>query len=186
MIKIDKSWTIFLDRDGVINERIMGHYITKVEDFHFLPGVIEAIKIFNELLFKTIIVTNQAGVGKRLMSAGDLQEIHDHLEAELKKSGAFIDKIYACTDLATKAGNHRKPNPYMAIRASREIAGIDLTKSIMVGDTKSDMQFGRRIKAITVLIEHGLEEQREIAEELIDYKFGSLGEFAYYLNSDKL
>jgi histidinol phosphatase-like enzyme len=65
---IDKSWTIFLDRDGVINERIMGHYITKVEDFKFLPGVIDAIGIFNKLFFKTIIVTNQAGVGKRFMS----------------------------------------------------------------------------------------------------------------------
>ncbi len=175
---IDKTWSIFLDRDGVINERIMGHYITKVEDFKFLPGVIDAIGIFNKLFFKTIIVTNQAGVGKRLMSKSDLEDIHNHLESELKHKGAFIDKIYACTDLPSKASNHRKPNPYMGIRASHDMPGIDLKKSIMVGDTKSDMQFGRRLGAITVLIEHGLEEQADIEDSLIDYRFASLYNFA--------
>ncbi len=175
---IDESWTIFLDRDGVINERIMGHYITKVEDFKFLPGVIDAIGIFNRFFFKTIIITNQAGVGKRLMSQTDLDDIHDHLQSELKLNEAFVDKIYACTDLPSKATNHRKPNPYMGIRASHDILGIDLKKSIMVGDTKSDMQFGRRLGALTVLIEHGLEEQNEIEDSLIDYRFASLFTFA--------
>ncbi len=175
---IDKSWTIFLDRDGVINERIMGHYITKVEDFKFLTGVIDAIGIFNKLFFKTIIITNQAGVGKRLMSQSDLDDIHDHLQSELKINGAFVDKIYACTDLPSKSTNHRKPNPYMGIRASHDMPGIDLKKSIMVGDTKSDMQFGRRLGALTVLIEHGLEEQNEIEDSLIDYRFPSLFAFA--------
>lgn len=58
----------------------MGHYITKVEDFKFLPEAIDAIGIFNKLFYKTIIVTNQAGVGKRLMSQKDLDDIHNHLD----------------------------------------------------------------------------------------------------------
>jgi len=183
--KIDKSWTIFLDRDGVINERIMGHYITRVEDFHFLPGVIDAIKIFNEIFFKTIVVTNQAGVGKRLMSKSDLEDIHDFLLTELVNNRVYIDKIYACTDLPSKDKNHRKPNPYMGIKASHDIPGIDLKKSVMVGDTKSDMQFGRKIGAMTVLIEHGLEEQKLIEEELIDLRFESLKNFANYLAENR-
>ncbi len=176
--KFDKSYTLFLDRDGVINDRIMGAYITKWEDFHFLPGVIEAIQIFNKIFARTIIVTNQAGVGKGLMKESDLVEIHQNLMQELKLNATYVDAIYSCTKLATDPTNTRKPNPSMAHKASSDFPDIDLSKSIMVGDTASDMNFGRNFGAVTVLIEHDTDEQKGIDPALVDMRFNSLLEFA--------
>lgn len=174
----DKTYTIFLDRDGVINERIFGGYITSWEDFHFLPGVIDAIRIFNKIFTRTLIVTNQQGVSKGLMEESDLIDIHQNLMKELKLNSSYIDAIYSCTKLATDPTNNRKPNPDMAYKAKSDFDDIDLSKSIMVGDTASDMKFGRNIGATTVLIEHGTQEQSGIDPELVDLRFGSLLQFA--------
>lgn len=182
MVKTDESWTLFLDRDGVINSRIMGGYVTRIKDFHILPGVIDAIGIFNRIFNRIIVVTNQAGVGKDLMTDEDLKMIHQFFEDRLEEAGHHIDKIYSCTDIPDQPNNCRKPHPEMAFRAQSDFSDIDFNKSMMVGDTVSDMEFGRNIGAKTILINYFSEEQRKINPKLIDYTFKSLYDFALSLN----
>src|SRR5512146_1139382 len=93
-MKIDKSWTLFLDRDGVINKRIPGGYVREWQHFEFLPGVKEAMKIFSGLFGHVIIVSNQQGIGKGIMTEKDLEEVHARMISEIERSGGRIDRIY--------------------------------------------------------------------------------------------
>jgi len=136
------NWSLFLDRDGVINKRIFGGYVKSPNEFEFLPGSLDAIvhlsKIFNHLF----IVSNQQGIGKGLMNETDIAEIHDFMLTEIHRNGGKISAIYYCADLASKIPNCRKPGLSMAYRAKKDFPEIEFSKSIMVGDTMSDMEFG--------------------------------------------
>ena len=81
---IDNEWTLFLDRDGVINVRIIDGYVTNIEDFEFLPNVIEAFKIFKDKFKRIIIVTNQQGVGKGIMTNEDVRNVHSYMVHEIE------------------------------------------------------------------------------------------------------
>src|SRR5215831_19148407 len=109
---IDKTWTLFLDRDGVINGERKDEYVLRLEEFIFFDGVLQALKILNKVFGVIVIVTNQKGVGKGLMTLDDLHSIHDYMMREIESSGGRIDKIYYCTDLDNDSFN-RKPQPGM-------------------------------------------------------------------------
>src|SRR5215468_10408797 len=96
---IDKTWTLFLDRDGVINGELKDEYILRFQDFIFFDGVLQALKILNEIFGTIVIITNQKGVGKGLMTLDDLGAIHKYMMDEIISHGGRIDKIYCCTDL---------------------------------------------------------------------------------------
>lgn len=146
--KIDKSWTLFLDRDGVINYENVGDYITRWEDFRFYDGVQEALKTLAGLFGIVVIVTNQRGVAKGLMTGQDLLDIHAYMLGKIETTGGRIDKIYYCTD----EGPNRKPSPGMAYQAKADFPEIDFTKSIMIGNTMSDMMFGKSVGMTTIFI----------------------------------
>lgn len=143
-IDIDKSWTLFLDRDGVINDEKHEDYIHKWEEFKFYDGVKEALKIFAEKFGKIFIVTNQRGVAKGLTKLEDLELIHKNMVKEFEDAGGRIDKIYYSIDFEIDHPN-RKPNPGMGLQAKKDFPEIDLKKSIMIGNTLSDMKFGRNL-----------------------------------------
>ena len=174
----DKRWALFLDRDGVINRRIPGGYVRHWEEFHFLEGVLPAIRRLSRHFGPTVIVTNQQGIGKGLMSEDDLKAIHEKMLRAIQAHGGRIDGIYHCPDLAGKANNCRKPAPTMALQAQKDLPGIDFSKSLMVGDTLSDMHFGRSLGMQTAWIAAppaGKEPRREEeAEGWADYQFESL------------
>lgn len=149
---INSDWTLFLDRDGVLNERIYGDYILSAEGFKFLPGVLESMPVFAAVFGKIIVVTNQQGVGKGLMTEATLKEIHDHMRREITGAGGRLDAVYCCTDLASKKEHCRKPGTFMALQAKKDFPEINFQKSIMVGDTKSDMKFGCNSGMFTVLV----------------------------------
>lgn len=149
---IDEDWTLFLDRDGVINVRIIDGYVTKIEEFEFLPDVIEAFKIFKNKFKHVIVVTNQQGVGKGLMKIEDVECVHDYMIQEVRKNGGNIDKVYFCPQLKSVPDNYRKPSPKMAFFAKNDFPEIDLAKSIMVGDMNSDVEFGVNAGMKTVFI----------------------------------
>jgi histidinol-phosphate phosphatase family protein len=148
---IDQSWTLFLDRDGVINHEKNKDYIHTWDEFVFYDGVQEAIKSFSTIFKRIIIVTNQKGVGKGLTLLENLTEIHNNMKSSIQLAGGRIDAIYFCPDLDENSPN-RKPNPGMGYQAQQDFPEIDFTKSIMVGNTISDMEFGRNIGAITVFL----------------------------------
>ncbi len=149
---IDKSWTLFLDRDGVINDEKHLAYINTWDEFSFYDGVLEAIKIFSEKFGRIIIITNQRGIAKGLTLPENLTAIHDNLLKEVAKTGGKIDSIYFCGDL-DDSSSHRKPNTGMGLQAQIDFPDIDFGKTIMVGNTLSDMQFGRSLGvALTIFL----------------------------------
>lgn len=180
-LDIDSSWSLFLDRDGVINKRLIGDYIKKWEEFEFLPDVLKAIQIFNELFGKLFIVTNQQGIGKGLMLETDLGHIHEKMMHEIRQHGGNINKIYYSPYKAEENSVFRKPNIGLARKAKIDFPVIDLDKSIMAGDSISDMQFGKNAGMITVFI-HSDKELIEENKEFIDHVFPDLISFANSLN----
>jgi len=173
---INKSWTLFLDRDGVINEDKIGSYIFNRDEFIFMHGVKEAIKIFSDVFGLIVIVTNQRGVGKGLMTVDDLHDIHAYMREGLAEFGGRIDKIYFAPDLHN-GGINRKPLPGMAQQAKTDYPQIDFTKSIMVGNKLSDMEFGRNISAKTIFIP-STNPETPFPHPLIDERLDNLYELA--------
>lgn len=150
--KIDATWTLFLDRDGVINERIMSGYVTSIDEFHFLKGVKEAIKEFSSIFRYIFVVTNQQGIAKERMSERNLSDIHAYMQSEVEKSGGKIDKCYYAPGMASPKNELRKPKPGMAFLAQRQFPNVDFSKAIMVGDSDSDIVFGKNLGMKTVRI----------------------------------
>lgn len=141
-IKIDETWTLFLDRDGVINKKIPNGYVLQWDEFEFLPHVLGALRFFGQIFGRIVIVTNQQCVGKELITKDGLNEIHELMLAEITEAGGRIDKVYFCPDLAEKEPPCRKPEVGMALWAKRDFPEIDFNKSVMVGDSLTDMRFG--------------------------------------------
>ncbi|MDO5341157.1 MAG: HAD family hydrolase [Bacteroidia bacterium] len=168
----DSSWTLFLDRDGVINVRLIDDYVKNINEFEFLPGVIEAFEIFAKRFKKIIIVTNQQGVAKGLMSLETVHDIHDFMIEQIENHKGRVDGIYICPQLKSEPDNYRKPSPKMAFMAKVDFPEIDLQKSIMVGDSNSDIEFGQNAGMHTILI--GDEEIKSVPDD----KFDSLISFA--------
>jgi D-glycero-D-manno-heptose 1,7-bisphosphate phosphatase len=179
-MKPDKTWTLFLDRDGVINVRKPAQYVLHPDDFIWTDQAVDSIVMLSKIFGKIFIITNQQGIGKGLMTESDLAQIHSVLVNEVSLGGGRIDKIYHCPELKEARSFYRKPSPGMGLQAKKENPGIDFKKSIMVGDTISDMIFGRSLKMKTVLIE---QDKRIISEnhKLIDYAFVSLKEFSSFI-----
>ncbi len=151
--KIDDSWTLFLDRDGVINERILSGYVQEVSDFKFLPLVPESITELSKIFGYVFVVTNQQGIGKGLMTESNLLEIHSYMQVEVEKKGGKITKAYYAPGIVSAKNEMRKPKPGMALLAQRQYNGIDFNKSVMVGDTDSDILFGQNLGMKTVRIQ---------------------------------
>jgi D-glycero-D-manno-heptose 1,7-bisphosphate phosphatase len=173
---IDKSWTLFLDRDGVINGEKKDEYVLRLEEFIFFDGVLQALKILNEVFGVIVMVTNQKGVGKGLMTLDDLHSIHEHMTHEIISHGGRIDRIYYCTDLDNDSPN-RKPQPGMGLQAQKDFPEIDFHKSIIVGNKLTDMQFGRALGCKTVFIATS-DPETPFPHPLIDARFNNLIEFA--------
>lgn len=177
---IDDSWTLFIDRDGVINKRIIKGYVKSIEEFEILPNVFKAFNIFDKIFGKIIVVTNQQGVGKGIMTVEQLHNIHNFLINEIKSHKGRIDSIYFCTDLHDSGSFFRKPEIGMALKAKKNHKEINFKKSIMVGDSVSDLIFGKKLKMKTILISEDFDFVRKYSK-LIDLTFPSLFDFAIYL-----
>ncbi len=179
--QINASWTLFLDRDGVINVEKDGSYIFHYDEFVFYEGNREALRRCAQVFGHIVIVTNQRGVGKGIMTAADLQEIHDKMAAEIVLSGGRIDRIYYADSL-DDAHPLRKPQPGMAFAAKQDLPAIDFGRSVMVGNNLSDMEFGRNAGMYTVFLKTTNPGQA-LPHAAIDLAFNSLGDFAKHLHS---
>lgn len=175
-LPFDKSWTLFLDRDGVINQRIIGGYVRTWDEFIFIPGVLEALSTLSEVFGKILVVSNQQGVGKGLMEAIQVDGIHERLKMEVEKAGGRIDGVYFSPHLESVGHPDRKPGTGMALKAKEDFPGLLFERSVMAGDSITDMQFGRNIGAVNILIAGPMEAG--IPEELYDFCFPDLLAFS--------
>lgn len=137
------SRAVFLDRDGVINRKAPGDgYITRWQDFHFLPGVAKAIAMLNRAGYRVIVVTNQRCVAKGLLSLEQLEVLHDRMLRRLANAGAKVDDVLHCPHDIDLSCDCRKPQPGMLMEAARR-NNIDLSSSWMIGDSDKDVHAGK-------------------------------------------
>lgn len=178
MHKFNNTWTLFLDRDGVINERIPGDYVKDWDSFDFVPGSIKAIERLSGVFGRIVVVTNQAGIGKGLMTEQELFSVHRMLLKTVDLLDGRIDKIYHAPDTPDNPSNLRKPGTGMALQAKRDFSEINFSKSVIVGDSVSDMEMGHSLGMVKVFIEGKNEHPDRIQAFNPDYHFKSLAEFA--------
>lgn len=173
---INPNWTLFLDRDGVINVEKDNDYIKNWNEFEFYNESIEALPILANLFKTIVIVTNQKGVGRGLMTESDLHQIHENMLRTIETVGGRIDHIFYCTDVNNDAFN-RKPQPGMAFQAKEKFPQIDFTTSLMVGNRPSDMVFGRNAGIPTVFLATTNPDTPN-PHMNIDFRFNHLLDFA--------
>jgi len=179
---------IFLDRDGNINVEV--DYLHKVEDFKFIPGAKEAIKIFKNLGYMVVVVTNQSGVARGYYNEASVEKLHEYLQKEVEQVGGHIDGFYYCPHHPEKGigsykqnCNCRKPEPGMFYNAKKDL-DIDFSTSIMVGDKISDVKGGINLGMRSILVKtgHGVEEVSKL--DFPCEVYDSLFDFAKELEKD--
>ncbi len=177
-LNINKNWTLFLDRDGVINKKIDNDYVKQWIEFEFIEGVLDALKFLNTVFGNIIVATNQQGIGKKLYRKEDLEIIHKNMLYEIAYHGGKIDKVYFSPYLKSENHPYRKPGIGMALKAKEDISTINFKESIMVGDSMSDMEFGRNAGMKTIYISEEITEN-----DKIDFNFKSLNELVISLQN---
>ncbi len=150
-----KRQAVFFDRDGVINFRIYKHYISDFKEFGFLEDFLDLFNYLKDKNYMLIIVTNQQGVGKGIMTETQLAEVHRKMQSELEKRfGRRFDDILFCPDISHSGSTRRKPEPGMLLEAA-EKWNLDLKSSWMIGDRKSDAKAGKRAGCQTIIVGNG-------------------------------
>lgn len=142
--------TVFLDRDGIINENIgMHRYVESWEQFHILPGVEDSIKKLNKAGYQVIVVTNQSGIARGILSKECVDDLHRRLRNHIEQSGGKIEAIYMCPHKEGEC-NCRKPKIGLFFQAERDYS-IDKEHSWMVGDSETDVEAGECYGVKTIL-----------------------------------
>ena len=136
-----KSPALFIDRDGTIIKQIDGHYISSIEQIELIENIFPAILMLQNEGYLVIIVTNQAGINKGILSNEQVDEINQHIIQLLKKQGIEISAVYVCPHKPEEQCKCRKPQPGLLFKAAKE-HNIDLENSIIIGDTDKDTEAG--------------------------------------------
>lgn len=155
-----------------------GSYVTRWDEFRMLPGVPEAIARLNRAGLRVIVVSNQRGVALGLYTAQDVDAIHARMMEEFGLRGAFVDAIYYCPHDRNQC-TCRKPQTGMFLQAQKDFPDITAANSLMIGDSKSDVEFGRNVGMKTVWIDGDPARRKpgtEKAAELADSRASSLAE----------
>ncbi len=161
-----KEKFVFIDRDGVINRDPGGWteygYVTRWEDFYFLPKVLDTLKRFTDSGYGIIFISNQQGVGKGYFSKEDLAEVTANLKKEVEKRGARIAGIYYCTHAKEESCDCRKPKPGLFYEAQKELKIKDIPGKFFIGDTERDVKAGRAAGLRTILVLSGKAKAEDI------------------------
>ena len=181
---IDKSWTLFLDRDGVINIEKYKAYINSWDEFIFYDDALKALTLCTKKFGRIIVVTNQKGVGKGITQLEDLHQIHNNMKRKVADAGGKIDAVYFSPDLEDDHPN-RKPQPGMGLQAMEQFSDIDPKKSVMIGNNLSDMAFGKNLGTYTVLL-WTTSPKLEALPATVDMQMESLAQFAQTLVAGNL
>ena len=144
---------IFLDRDGVINEN-RANYVRTWEQVVFLPGVFDALRELAGSGYVVVVVTNQSAIGRGIMTAEALDDIHDRITHRVTQEGGRVDAIYACPHRPDGGCDCRKPQPGMLLQAAADL-DIDLASSYLVGDAVTDMEAALAVGVLPVMVRTG-------------------------------
>jgi D-glycero-D-manno-heptose 1,7-bisphosphate phosphatase len=180
--------TVFLDRDGVLNRKLPeGRYVSSPDLFQPLPGVPAAIARLNRAGIRVLVVTNQRGISLGHYTVADVKAVHTAFEKALAAHGAHVDAFYFCPHDKEQC-NCRKPLPGLYRHALKDFPDVSGQSSAMVGDSWSDIEFGRRLGMMTVFVEGNPELEKpgaDAARELADLRAASLSEAVDALLADR-
>jgi D-glycero-D-manno-heptose 1,7-bisphosphate phosphatase len=154
---------IFLDRDGVLNVGVHGDYIRSVSQFEWLPRAREAVAALTQMGWPVIVVTNQSGIARGLYTMADVQAITARMMDDLEKAGGTITSVYVCPHRSEDGCCCRKPLPGLLIRAAADL-DLDLSGSLMIGDSEIDMRAGRAAGCRVLAVASGLAPRESIAK----------------------
>ncbi|MFQ5952589.1 MAG: HAD-IIIA family hydrolase [Candidatus Omnitrophota bacterium] len=164
----DVNKYVFIDRDGVINKDPGGwteySYVTRWEDFHFLPGALESLKKLADSGYKSVIISNQQGVGKGYFTKDALEDVTARMLQEIKKSGGSVAGVYYCTHTKEEDCSCRKPKTGLFTKAGKELGIQDFEGKYYIGDTERDIESGKKVGLKTILVISG-KSSREDAEK---------------------
>ncbi len=172
------SGPLFLDRDGVINRRLPGDYVKNPAEFVFADGALAALRVLAAHFYPIVVVTNQAGIGKGLMTEAELALVHETMLVAVQAAGGRIDRAYYCPHLSGAGCGCRKPAPGMGWQAKADFPEIDFSRAWMVGDSLSDIAFGRALGMQTILIEGKAEETEAAMDIEVTGRYSSLWAWA--------
>jgi D-glycero-D-manno-heptose 1,7-bisphosphate phosphatase len=176
--------TVFLDRDGVLNEKQPeGNWVTSTEGLRILPGVPDSVARLNKAGLLVLVVSNQRGVAQGKLTIADVEGTHAALQRALMSSGARIDAFFICPHEKGKC-DCRKPLTGLYEQAKRQYPAIEPETSVMIGDSLVDIQFGRKVGMRTIFLVGGAEQRLEGAQqavELADFTFSSLSDAVEFL-----
>ena len=168
---------LFLDRDGVIN--IDNAYVCKPEDFEFVDGIFELCRTARQLGYLIFVITNQAGIGRGYYSEQDFLTLTEWMRERFEAEGAPVTDVFYCpyhpeygVGRYKKDSSYRKPNPGMLLRAAKK-HGLDLGRSIMIGDKDSDMQAASKA-GVGVRCHYLAGDDGEIVSDVATHKIHSL------------
>ena len=155
---------VFLDRDGVINKD-SPDYVKSWSEFEFLPGSLDAIRLLTEHNYQVVIITNQSIINRKMATLDDLEFTHSMLKKTVKEAGGEIKDIFFCPHTPEDGCSCRKPEPGLIFEARKKY-GIDVTKSVMVGDNSKDIECAKRAGCrYAILVKTGNYEQAVSALE---------------------
>ena len=144
--------TLFLDRDGVINKKLEQRYVTNFDEFFFVKNSDIAIRKLHKIFKRILIVTNQQGIGKGIMTEDDLNLLHLQMQRKLSVDFDLIDKIYFCPCLEVDNCNCRKPKTGMLENAKLDFPDMKIEYSFLVGDSDSDIIAGKKFGLSTIKV----------------------------------
>jgi len=180
---------VFLDRDGTINEEV--GYLDSLEKLRVLPEAFEAVRLINHAGMKTVVITNQSGIGRGFFDELFVARVHEEMRGLFLKEGAVIDSFYYCPHHPTEGmGQYRqvcscrKPEPGLLLKASEDL-DIDLGKSYMVGDMPKDVEVGQRAGAKGILVQTGYGKVVDIGSTHPDYIAQDILEAAKWIIQDR-
>lgn len=161
---------VFLDRDGTVIEE--KDFIKSPEEIEFIPGSIEGIRTLRKLGYKIIVISNQSGIGRGILTENMVKEVNDSFIQQLRERGAPIVALYFCPHHPDDDCDCRKPNTGMIHRAVVEHK-LDLEKAVIIGDKLSDIELGKRVgaKSILVLTGYGRKEREKLEDATVKPDF---------------
>ena len=169
--------TLFLDRDGVVNVQLVGDYVKKPSELVLREDFLRSIPYLKQHFRRFILVTNQQCIGKGICTQADVDDVHRYMCTLLADNGFRFDAIYLCPHVAGSGCGCRKPEIGMIDQALGDFPDIKLHHSLMVGDSLSDMQFGRAAGIPTLYIGAVTPENREAVTSNSDFISPTLLQF---------
>ena len=146
------SWTLFLDRDGVINTKRESDYVKTLDEWEWRDDFLNTIKPLSEQFECIVVVTNQRGIGRGIMTEKELHTLHKKMLEDVLKRGGRIDGIFYCPHDISENCPCRKPKTGLALQAKKQFPDIDFSRSVLIGDSESDIELGNTLGMKTYLL----------------------------------